>query len=456
MMKFSSSFKVGLLTLIALILLVGTVLKVKGRAFSSAKRIEIQFKDVNGLRPGAGVQIMGLKVGQVEEITPVANGEESYVKVKFVITDPNVQIPRASSFSIQQSGLIGELFLEITPPKTRTVYVPMVNRALLYKNDPVQMKLSDKYYDVGVIKGVDVISRESVPFNYKDNIKTAYAYKVDFYINLPGLILPEFVRGNAVTDNKTHKLRLSPLDDMPIAYPHQESPYTIIEPMRLSDFMDWQYKAAETLTETNRKVNEILTDEAIADLKKTIANIDSLTAKSNVTLGKIDDLLDSSKGDIEQLLAMTQQATDDFSKLSANVNNIIGDAQFKKRLMSTAESVDTLSRNLNKVMDAADAEQTGKNLKIISENLAQISDSINSMTKDDKLKNQLSTAITNVNCAMSEVATALDTVNKVNPSNVNQASDLQQIVSDTVVTTSNLRKFSDKLNKRFLLFRLLF
>ena len=125
-------------------------------------------------------------------------------------------------------------------------------------------------------------------------------------------------------------------------------------------------------------------------------------------------------------------------------------------MLSTADSIDKLARNLNKVMDSADAEETGKNLKIISENLAQISQSVNSMTKDDRLKNQIETAITNVNCAMSEVATALDTVNKVNPSNPNQASDLQQIVSDTVVTTSNLRKFSDKLNKRFLLFRLLF
>ena len=153
---------------------------------------------------------------------------------------------------------------------------------------------------------------------------------------------------------------------------------------------------------------------------------------------------------------MTQQATDDFSKLSHNVNNIIGDAQFKKTMMSTADSVDRLAQNLNKVMDAADAEQTGKNLKIIAENLSQISESVNSMTKDDKLKNQLTNAITNVNCAMAEVATALDTVNRVNPANPNQASDLQQIVKDTVVTTSNLRKFSDKLNKRFLLFRLLF
>ena len=107
-MKFSSSFKVGLLTLLSLVLLVGVVFKVKGRTFSSADRVEIQFKDVNGMRPGAGVQMMGLRVGQVEEITPVIDGENSYVKVKFVITDPNVEIPKASTFSIQQSGLIGE------------------------------------------------------------------------------------------------------------------------------------------------------------------------------------------------------------------------------------------------------------------------------------------------------------------------------------------------------------
>ena len=85
-MKFSSSFKVGLLTLIALVLLFGVVFKVKGRTFSNAKRIEIQFKDVNGMRPGAGVQMMGLRVGQVEEVTPVVDGENNYVKVKFVIT----------------------------------------------------------------------------------------------------------------------------------------------------------------------------------------------------------------------------------------------------------------------------------------------------------------------------------------------------------------------------------
>ena len=78
-MKLSSSFKVGVLTIIALALFLFTVLWVKGRSFSSAERIEVQFKDVNGMRPGSGVQLRGLRVGQVEEITPVVEGESSYV-----------------------------------------------------------------------------------------------------------------------------------------------------------------------------------------------------------------------------------------------------------------------------------------------------------------------------------------------------------------------------------------
>lgn len=61
-MKMSPSFKVGILTLVALIILLFTVLWIKGRSFSSAERIEVHFKDVNGMRPGSGVQMMGTPV----------------------------------------------------------------------------------------------------------------------------------------------------------------------------------------------------------------------------------------------------------------------------------------------------------------------------------------------------------------------------------------------------------
>lgn len=449
-MKLSSSFKVGLLTLLSLILLIGVVFKVKGRTFSSADRVTVEFKDVNGLRPGAGVQMMGLRVGQVEEITPVVDGENSFVKVKFVITEPDIEIPKASMLSIQQSGLIGELFLEITPPKTRTVYIPMVSKDILYKDDVVQMKLDKKLYDVGKITNIEVVSREVIPFAIKDNIKTNFAYKVDYVINMPGLVLPEFLKGKPVNN----KLVISTLDDVVLPYPKQKSPYTIIEPMRIADFMDWQYKAAESLTETNKKINDILSDEVIAELKMSVRNINDLTGQTSVTMVKLNDLLDSSKGDIRQLMVMMDKATTDFNMLSYNVNSIIGDPKFKTTMYSTAESFDKLAQNINKVVgDDQEAEQMAEDFRAIAHNVNEISGYVNSLTKDDQLKKDINRAVASVNTAMTDVSITLNTVNKLTPE---KKTELQTIIEDTRETTCNLRKFSEKLNKRFLLWRLMF
>ena len=453
-MRFSSSFKVGLLTLLALVLLVGIVLKVKGRALTSAKRIEINFKDVNGMRPGSGVQMMGLKVGQVEEITPVINSENSYVKVKFVITEPNIEIPKASVFSIQQSGLIGELFLEITPPRTRTIYIPMENRNVLYKDDAVQMKLDNQYYDVGIIKNIEIVSKEVVPYNIKDSIKTPNAYKVDYIVNLPGLILPEFLKGKAISYNGKKKLFISTLDDVTLPYPTQKSPYTVIEPMRISDFMEWQYRAAESLTETNQKVNEILSDEVIAELKSSIKSINSLTAQTASTMSKIDALVESSREDIDTLMDLLAQTSKDFNALSTNLNKIIGDPEFKTTVISTANSLDKLAQNINKIIgNEAEAEQMASDIREIVQNVNEISGYVNGMTKNDQLKNDFTSAVANANQAMINLNMALASVNKMTPE---KKTELQTIIDDTKVTTCNLRKFSEKLNKRFLLWRLMF
>lgn len=453
-MKFSSSFKVGLLTLLSLILLVGVVLKVKGRALTSAKRIEINFKDVNGMRTGSGVQMMGLKVGQVEQITPVIDSENSYVKVKFVITEPNIEIPKASVFSIQQSGLIGELFLEITPPKTRTIYIPMENKNVLYKDDAVQMKLDEEFYDVGKIKNIEVVSSEVVPFNMRESIKTKNAYKVDYIVNLPGLILPEFLKGKAVSDNGKKKLLISTLDNVTLPYPTQTSPYTIVEPMRISDFMEWQYRAAESLTETNKKVNEILSDEVIAELKSSIKNINSLTNQTTATMSKVDALIESSQEDIKTLMALLDRTSNDFNVMSKNINQVIGDPEFKTTMMSTANSMDKLAQNINKIIgNEEEAEKMAADIREIAHNANEISGYINGMTKDDQLKKDLTNTVANANKAMINLNTALASVNKMTPA---KKTELQAIIDDTKVTTCNLRKFSEKLNKRFLLWRLMF
>ena len=115
--RYTSALKVGILTLSAIFILIFTVLWVKGRSLSAGERIDIAFNDVNGMRAGSAVQMMGLRIGQVEEITPVMQGKDSYVRLRFVVTEKGVKIPPASTISIQQSGIIGEQFLEVTPPK---------------------------------------------------------------------------------------------------------------------------------------------------------------------------------------------------------------------------------------------------------------------------------------------------------------------------------------------------
>ena len=451
-MKMSPSFKVGILTLVALIILLFTVLWIKGRSFSSAERIEVHFKDVNGMRPGSGVQMMVLRVGQVEEIIPVVDGESSYVKMKFVITEPGITIPKASMLSIQQSGLIGEQFLEITPPRVRSVYIPVVGKELLSNDAPVEIKLDDKYYDVGNVKKSQIMNAKLVPDELKDYIKTNYAYKVDYVVNLPGLIIPHFMTGKIVTEDGVKKLRIAPLDNAPLPYPQQTSPYTIIEPMRIADFMDLQYKAAESLTETNRIINELLNDSMIAEIRQSVTNFKDLTAQATTTLAKTEKLIETSRNDIDAVLWMMSDVSTNFNKLATNINGIIGDEKFKPMMYDTAESISNLSKQLTPILGAVDAKAFGEDLNAVMTNLNEISTSVNKMTKDENLKTKIETSIDNLNVTMCEVSNALETINGED----GDKEGLKQIVEDTSETVANLKKFSEKLNKRFLLFRLMF
>lgn len=449
-MKLSSSFKVGILALLALFIFFCTVLWVKGRAFSNAERIEVMFKDVNGIRPGSAVQMMGLRVGQVEEIKPVVTGDSSYIKLKFVITEKNIKIPRASMISIQQSGLIGEQFLEITPPKLKSVYIPDTRMALK-KGAKIEIKLDDKYYDVGIVKRAQILSRSVLPLNVQPRINTLYAYKYDYIIDLPGLILPEFMEGEIVNVNGEMKLRIRPLDNMPIPYPIQNSPYTILEPMRIADFLDLQYQAAESLTETNKKINEILDDRLVMDLKQSVENIRRLTAQATSTLSKAELLIDDSRKDLNSVMNMMNTVSNNFNSLSNNVNNIIGDPKFKPTMLQTANSMNNLADKLTPILGSVDAQKFASDLNVTMSNVAEISNSVNRMSNDTKLKNNLLVTIDNVNRALCNISATLEVVNSTK-----DKANIKQVMEDTATTVHNLRTFSEKLNKRFLIFRLLF
>lgn len=453
-MRFSSGFKVGVLTLAALLILVFTVMWVKGRSISTGARIAVAFKDINGLRAGSGVQMMGVRIGQVESLTPKISPDNSYVEVKFVITEPNIKIPKASTISIQQTGIIGELFLEITPPVERTIYVPLLSdKDIIHSDDKVQMVLSKEVFDVGKVKRAEVFETATLPASVSKKISSKYALKIGYVIDMPGLELPDLVKGR-ITEKENEKfLRLSPIKNIEIKKPETTSPYTIVEPMRVADFMKLQYRSASALAETNEKLSAILSDDIMADIKQTIRNADELTANANKAIDKASALLDASKDEITSLSAQVNDLTEKLNVIADNIIEITDDKDFTKNVNDTIKNINRLSQNTNKLLEDPKTAALLDDLRVTVKNVSEISECINGMTKDPVVKAKINDTIQKLNTALDKLTITLDTVNYVTE---DERDNIKQSLKEIEDTTKNVKKFSDKLNKRFLLFRLMF
>ena len=133
------------------------------------------------------------------------------------------------------------------------------------------------------------------------------------------------------------------------------------------------------------------------------------------------------------------------------MNGIIADEKFKPAMYETATAIKDLSKSLSPIIGSVNAKEFAEDLNAVMKNLNEISSSVNTMTKDENVKKKFVESVDNLNITMCEVSKALSTVN-----GKGDKENLKQIVNDTTTAVSNLKKFSEKLNKRFLLFRLMF
>ena len=449
--KYSSALKLGLLTLTAISILIFTVLWVKGRSLSGGERIDIAFKDVNGMRAGSAVQMMGLRIGQVEEITPVIQGKDSYVKLRFVITEKGVKVPHASTISIQQSGIIGEQFLEVTPPKNETMYNETTKTTtMIQKDQPIFIELSEGVIEIGKIIEAEVVKKSQIPFELRQKMNTNNVLKLVYTINRPGLILDKNSLGMKIQNGK---INFYLLDGEILQTPKKDLKYTVIEPMRLSDFMDLGFRATHAMLETNDKITEILSDEFIGGIKTSVQNISLLTQSANTTLDKAALLIDSSKTELEELTAQSQDLIKSLNTLSCNLNELISDETLKNDVVSSIKSVGKMSENINKILEDEQTTAIMANIDETSRNLADISAYVNEYTKDEKLKEDITTTVTNLSSITTNLAKVMDDYNKLDDG---EKLKLKSTVKDVLAITKNVKKFSEKLNKRFLLFRLMF
>ncbi|MCM1982697.1 MlaD family protein [Lyngbya confervoides] len=104
---------VGLLLLGGALLLGGGIFWMRGLNFQGQSyQLQAELPDALGLDAGSPVRYRGVKVGQVNRVQPGTNG----VLVEFQVRPATLLIPRDSLVETSQSGFVGQVTLNVTPP----------------------------------------------------------------------------------------------------------------------------------------------------------------------------------------------------------------------------------------------------------------------------------------------------------------------------------------------------
>lgn len=114
----ATELKVGALVAVSVILFIITVLTLGSDTpfFRSTYRLRIQFDSVQGLGPGSVVQVLGIPVGNVEEIRMLT--QEGKVKLEAILVidqEFQTRITEGSTAGVRTQGALGDKYIFVTP-----------------------------------------------------------------------------------------------------------------------------------------------------------------------------------------------------------------------------------------------------------------------------------------------------------------------------------------------------
>lgn len=113
-MKYSKEIKAGLIAVLAVVGFVFLFQFMKGKnIFSTDNIYYAKFDNVQGLEPSSPVSINGLKVGQVDAITPIKNASGKFYFLVEVAVNDEYQFSKKSTFEIFEPGIMSDKEIRI-------------------------------------------------------------------------------------------------------------------------------------------------------------------------------------------------------------------------------------------------------------------------------------------------------------------------------------------------------
>jgi phospholipid/cholesterol/gamma-HCH transport system substrate-binding protein len=462
-----SVLKVGIFTIVSLVCLTGVLYWLRGRALMQGPTHEVYFQDVDGLKIGAPVQLMGLRVGFIEAIEPIVEAKNFKIKVRFRITQQGTPPPKASVVSIEQSGLISEKLLEITPPRLTQVEVntpfqlPLLSTlpsSISLQSVPLKLKTAQGPLTVGRIERVELLpTLSATPLVQK---RAFHRYRLFYRITQPGVLIPEFASYHVQADEQSKApylyLTSTSADWRPPSMDDKSLPsqwFTVEPPLRLKEFLDIQIASAEALKATNDKLNSLLDEETVQDIQQILANIRTLSKQATKLISTTDQLFQTLNADVNALVTSSYQLTKSLNALVGHLDGLVGDPKLQLQVRQTIGGVQSSVASLNSLLQNADLKDLLTRSKSTMEQLEGLTKDARNKLKAEKLSQQLETDLNLVGESLTKLNTVLGDVEKVTGSD---KGNLGTIIQDARITTQNLKVFSEKLKGRFVLWKLMF
>lgn len=443
----TATVKVGVLTLVSIALLVFALIWLRGRSFSKGNEYDVLFQDVNGMREGAAVQMMGIRVGFVDTITPIFKNGRYYVRVRFTVNeqDLHVSVPKGSRLSIEQSGLIGEQFLEVTPPQLKEVTLTTFKEPAkaITAGIPVKFLYEEGYLKVGQVEKVEA---------YKDG--NLIRHRLFYKITLPGAEMPEDPLFELTLDKAgQYYLRVLPRQPLLAQAPDPHLIFTVENPMRLKRFLEIQTESALALKLTNDKLNELLSEETIDSLHGTIKNTEVLTAKASDVMESANLLFQTTRQDLNRLVSVSEDLMANVSSVSNNINAVIGDPKLKKEMNDTIASLRESSSAMRDLLNDPALKETIYLTRDTSRNANELMATLRQTAQDRDLQNRMQNILVEMDTSLTKLNSVLTNVDQLTD---DKDQTMKGILEDTRETAKNMREISNKFKGRFTLFKLLF
>jgi phospholipid/cholesterol/gamma-HCH transport system substrate-binding protein len=349
---------VGLLILLGVGLLGGFIFWLRGMQLNKRSyTATVSFANVGGLQDGATVRYRGVNIGSITAIKPGANG----VDVEMEISPADIIIPRSAVIEANQSGLISEVSIDITPQGQLSPELVVANP--LDKNCDRDLIICDRSRLQGRIGiSLDALIRSST------NFASVYG-DPKLYANLNTAVNNAAVAASEVTQltrelkvlSKSTRQQLATFSTAATSVQQAADEISASSSKTIAQFGTTADRLNSTTTNVNRLVNNVdsLVTTNRSTLVTTLDNLNQASEQLKVTLSGLSPTLNRlNQGQVIQNLETLSANAAEASTNLRNASQALNDPNNILVLQQTLDSARVTFANAQKITSDLD-ELTG-------------------------------------------------------------------------------------------------